>query len=75
MGIITDLTRMWMTRSVKPFTFINEYDEQLPFSDCDNLGLYVHIPFCQNICNFCPLTRSEERRVGKECRSRWSPYH
>ena len=19
--------------------------------------------------------RSEERRVGKECRSRWSPYH
>ena len=23
----------------------------------------------------CSLTRSEERRVGKECRSRWSPYH
>jgi len=22
-----------------------------------------------------PTTRSEERRVGKECRSRWSPYH
>src|SRR5256885_2002335 len=22
-----------------------------------------------------PLARSEERRVGKECRSRWSPYH
>ncbi len=22
-----------------------------------------------------PLYRSEERRVGKECRSRWSPYH
>src|SRR2546430_533997 len=22
-----------------------------------------------------PLPRSEERRVGKECRSRWSPYH
>ena len=21
------------------------------------------------------LKRSEERRVGKECRSRWSPYH
>ena len=29
--------------------------------------------------NFAPLItatlRSEERRVGKECRSRWSPYH
>ena len=23
---------------------------------------------------FC-VNRSEERRVGKECRSRWSPYH
>src|SRR5215218_6062618 len=22
-----------------------------------------------------PRVRSEERRVGKECRSRWSPYH
>ena len=21
------------------------------------------------------MLRSEERRVGKECRSRWSPYH
>src|SRR5256885_8500255 len=27
-------------------------------------------------CHAWPwLTRSEERRVGKECRSRWSPYH
>ena len=24
---------------------------------------------------FANTTRSEERRVGKECRSRWSPYH
>ena len=23
----------------------------------------------------CQIERSEERRVGKECRSRWSPYH
>ena len=22
-----------------------------------------------------PIERSEERRVGKECRYRWSPYH
>ena len=27
-----------------------------------------------NSVNFLVL-RSEERRVGKECRSRWSPYH
>ena len=24
---------------------------------------------------FKGVERSEERRVGKECRSRWSPYH
>mgnify|MGYP006934349000 CR=1 FL=1 len=24
---------------------------------------------------YCQKMRSEERRVGKECRSRWSPYH
>ena len=31
--------------------------------DIDTINLYRN------------LTRSEERRVGKECRSRWSPYH
>ena len=27
---------------------------------------------CKNVAEY---KRSEERRVGKECRSRWSPYH
>ena len=27
------------------------------------------------ISNGQSVRRSEERRVGKECRSRWSPYH
>ena len=30
------------------------------------------IPF---IARYRKPVRSEERRVGKECRSRWSPYH
>ena len=29
----------------------------------------------QQLTTETPLVRSEERRVGKECRSRWSPYH
>ena len=29
----------------------------------------------QVVCYDQRGTRSEERRVGKECRSRWSPYH
>src|SRR2546430_10241494 len=34
----------------------------------------VHLWGTQNP-RFFEGTRSEERRVGKECRSRWSPYH
>ena len=29
----------------------------------------------QIVVNLAAQARSEERRVGKECRSRWSPYH
>ena len=32
-------------------------------------------PMLLNIGMHCLGCRSEERRVGKECRSRWSPYH
>ena len=36
----------------------------------------VAIEPCQVVrCARLLLCRSEERRVGKECRSRWSPYH
>ena len=33
--------------------------------------------YIKQICIYDPWieNRSEERRVGKECRSRWSPYH
>ena len=30
---------------------------------------------CLLYANYYAFDRSEERRVGKECRSRWSPYH
>ena len=39
--------------------------------DFDRLVRTVH--FVQD--NESKSSRSEERRVGKECRSRWSPYH
>ena len=29
----------------------------------------------ETVSAFNLVERSEERRVGKECRSRWSPYH
>lgn len=57
MSFITSLARMWLTRTTKPFTFKNEYDQILNFQECDNLGLYVHIPFCKSICSFCPYCK------------------
>ncbi|CEM60856.1 radical SAM protein [Treponema phagedenis] len=57
MSVITNLTRMWLTRSIKPFQFKNT-SEKLLYTDCENLGLYVHIPFCKNICNFCPYCKT-----------------
>src|SRR2546430_3965840 len=35
----------------------------------DGRQLWIYYP------SFKSAERSEERRVGKECRSRWSPYH
>ena len=54
--------RSWSRGEVKKPETIN-YRTLKPEKD----GLY-----CEKIFG---LTRSEERRVGKECRSRWSPYH
>ena len=34
-----------------------------------------HPDYATILNNLAWLYRSEERRVGKECRSRWSPYH
>jgi hypothetical protein len=48
-----------MTKSILEAVFSNS-----PF--LTNCAL-AEIPFLKD--------RSEERRVGKECRSRWSPYH
>src|SRR5258708_29617742 len=32
-------------------------------------------PLMSLVLYYCDVVRSEERRVRKECRSRWSPYH
>ena len=57
MSLITTLTRMWLTRTTKPFTFQNEYDQTLDYVHLDNLGLYIHIPFCIKPCDFCPYCK------------------
>ena len=59
--------------------FVGEWGSSL--YACANLlqSTFIQLSFC--FCYVCEgllnnqNNRSEERRVGKECRSRWSPYH
>lgn len=48
---------MWLTRSCQPFRFTNQPARQLDYAECQNLGLYVHIPFCRSLCSFCPYCK------------------
>ena len=50
--------------------------------DCQKAAETDDVQYCLNyaevsqfILDYVQAKRSEERRVGKECRSRWSPYH
>ena len=56
---------------------IKEIREHIP--DEMEIETFMHGAMCISYSGRCLLssflTRSEERRVGKECRSRWSPYH
>ena len=60
----SDVTTHWETRSgVKGF--LAKFLFEKAQSCWNSLDLQA----------FEEIVRSEERRVGKECRSRWSPYH
>ena len=46
--------------------------EKLKETGCAQLSGFLKD---EEVTAMCQEVRSEERRVGKECRSRWSPYH
>lgn len=59
MSMLTTLTRMHLTRSFKPFTFAPDDGTRTPdLAGAVNPGLYVHIPFCRSVCNFCPYCKT-----------------
>ena len=59
--------------------YLFNYLDQLDFPGA---GMFKYVSFRSGLALILSLfistaigRRSEERRVGKECRSRWSPYH
>ena len=59
--------------------FIDSLFNNYPHTEIGACGLDVGLPEGQmgnsEVGHTNISSRSEERRVGKECRSRWSPYH
>ena len=59
-GKLEELSKKWDNLKIK--------------ADSSNIDYYVK-DFLRKQERVVEAYRSEERRVGKECRSRWSPYH
>ena len=52
---------------------MKKYD--IKTTDTETLKKWYHLMVLGRALDEKAPSRSEERRVGKECRSRWSPYH
>ena len=76
-GYIKQFTHEDETRELlekEKITFYIGFD---PTADSLHVGHFIAMMFMAHMqkAGHRPIARSEERRVGKECRSRWSPYH
>ena len=62
------IKKMWYIYTMEYYSAIKN-NEIMPFA-ATWMDIEIVIP-----SEVSQTERSEERRVGKECRSRWSPYH
>ena len=61
---------------MRTVTDVNTVNQLLTYSKQAEAGIHQKaIQMLLGVGNNKKQDRSEERRVGKECRSRWSPYH
>src|SRR3712207_9556937 len=72
-GALEDTQYLLLTEAIQELTHPNG----VPMTVVGEVVLVVeHVDGSpRNAFGACFSGRSEERRVGKECRSRWSPYH
>ena len=70
---IDELGRIVIPKEIRKNLRIKNGESLEIYLENDSIILkkYSQIESLKNVS----IDRSEERRVGKECRSRWSPYH
>src|SRR5256885_1368502 len=67
--LVASVVVVWLTETLAPVAPVRvKVTPPMPGSPMS----WTPLPF---VSFHTKLPRSEERRVGKECRSRWSPYH
>src|SRR2546425_9947484 len=69
--LLNVLTHSRVTANNRLFETLDTASRRLRFPEEREAIVTDTVGFIRNL----PEERSEERRVGKECRSRWSPYH
>jgi len=66
--MLSNLFRIFLTRSFAPFRFqgrerLSDRSWQL---DVENPGIYVHVPFCETLCPFCPYFKEQYSPASAE---------
>ena len=80
-GLIPVIVQDYKTSEVLMMAYMDEeaFDHTIKtgrMTSSQRNGADMKVEWTKWLNKYVPtLTRSEERRVGKECRSRWSPYH
>lgn len=54
--MFSNIFRVIETRSFKPLKFTKRNAEYID-NDVEDIGIYIHIPFCQILCPFCPYNK------------------
>jgi coproporphyrinogen III oxidase-like Fe-S oxidoreductase len=63
--LVTHLVRILLARQLGPYSFVRDVG-YLPSFDLPNLGLYVHVPFCETLCPFCPYYKIKADKPREE---------